>query len=412
MYPKNKLEAYPGAEGDGSESDREPGQSEGEERKSSRLLAAWESITQAGLGEVVFRLGTHILSVALVLIVIWAMRVFYLRAQEDNSQASNRAAFAAPLPSATPTEAPPGLPEFAGGGFSIRYGITRLALLHTDLPAKPRTEVMTYTVETGDTIFGIAEKFNLNPETILWGNYYILVDDPHNLQPGQELNILPLNGTYHKWSAGEGLNGVAKGYNVTADVIVNYEGNHLDPAVIGDYAKPNIEPGTMLIVPGGTRAFVTWSAPRISRDNPGVAKVLGPGSCGTVMDGAVGTGAFIWPADSHYLSGFDYSPSTNHSGIDIAGRTGNPIYASDSGVIVYAGWNNWGYGYVVVIDHGYGWQTLYAHMSSIGVGCGQSVYQGGVIGAIGSTGNSTGAHLHFELLHESYGKVNPWDFLP
>jgi murein DD-endopeptidase MepM/ murein hydrolase activator NlpD len=168
----------------------------------------------------------------------------------------------------------------------------------------------------------------------------------------------------------------------------------------------------MLVVPGGHRAFVTWSAPRITRDNPGVAKLLGPGSCGTIMDGAVGTGSFVWPANNHWLSGYDFSPSTNHYGIDIAGGLGDAIYASDNGVVVYSGWNNWGYGYVVVIDHGGGWQTLYAHMSSISVGCGQSVYQGGVIGAFGSTGNSSGPHLHFEMLSESYGKVNPWNFLP
>jgi murein DD-endopeptidase MepM/ murein hydrolase activator NlpD len=81
------------------------------------------------------------------------------------------------------------------------------------------------------------------------------------------------------------------------------------------------------------------------------------------------------------------------------------------GVIVYSGWNDWGYGNVVVIDHGYGWQTLYAHMSKINAECGMSVYQGDVIGLYGSTGNSTGPHLHFEMLHEEYGKVNPWDFL-
>jgi len=81
-------------------------------------------------------------------------------------------------------------------------------------------------------------------------------------------------------------------------------------------------------------------------------------------------------------------------------------------VIVYSGLNDYGYGYVVVIDHGNGWQTLYAHMSVISVGCGQSVYQGDLIGAIGSTGNSTGAHLHFEMMNDSYGKVNPWNFLP
>jgi murein DD-endopeptidase MepM/ murein hydrolase activator NlpD len=130
------------------------------------------------------------------------------------------------------------------------------------------------------------------------------------------------------------------------------------------------------------------------------------------MDGAVGTGAFIWPSNSHYVGGYEYSPSTNHFGIDISGSLGDAVYASDNGVVVYAGWNNWGYGNVVVIDHGAGWQTLYAHLSAFGVGCGQSVYQGSVIGAYGSTGNSSGPHLHFEMLNESYGKVNPLDFLP
>jgi murein DD-endopeptidase MepM/ murein hydrolase activator NlpD len=88
------------------------------------------------------------------------------------------------------------------------------------------------------------------------------------------------------------------------------------------------------------------------------------------------------------------------------------MWASDSGVIVYAGWNNFGYGNIVVIDHGNGWQTLYAHMDTIGVGCGQSVFQGTPIGTIGSTGASSGSHIHFEMLHDDYGKVNPWDFLP
>jgi len=138
---------------------------------------------------------------------------------------------------------------------------------------------------------------------------------------------------------------------------------------------------------------------------------LGPGVCGSVVDVAVGAGVFIWPANNHYLSGFDYSPSTNHLGVDIAGEEGEPAYAADNGVVVYAGWNNWGYGNVVVINHGNGWQTLYAHLSSYNVSCGQSVYQTNLIGAIGNTGNSSGAHLHFEMMYNG-GKVNPWDYLP
>ena len=129
------------------------------------------------------------------------------------------------------------------------------------------------------------------------------------------------------------------------------------------------------------------------------------------MNGAIGSGAFIWPANNHFLSGFDYTPNANHFGIDIAGSVGDAVYAVDNGVVVYAGWNNWGYGNVVVVNHGNGWQTLYAHLSAYNVGCGQSVYQGNAVGAIGSTGNASGAHLHFEMMNNG-AKVNPWNYLP
>src|SRR5690606_11926742 len=110
---------------------------------------------------------------------------------------------------------------------------------------------------------------------------------------------------------------------------------------------------------------------------------------------------------------YHYSPATNHRAVDIGGAMGNALYAADSGVVVYSGWNNYGYGNVVVIDHGNGWQTLYAHIMDGGllVGCGQSVSQGETIAYMGSTGNSSGPHLHFEMMHGSYGKVNPLDFV-
>ncbi len=380
--------------------------------KESRIQLIWERLSRADLGETVYRLGTAFLTVALILLAVVGMRLFYLRFQQANVSQPREAALAAEAPTPTPTAVPAIMPAFAAAKPVYQFGISRLALIHTTIPSRPRTEITTYTIKEGDTIFGIAEMFGLKPETILWGNYYTLLDDPHNINPGVVLNIMPMDGTYHRWSEGEGLNGVAHGYDVTPEVIVNWPGNHLDPATLGDYSHPNIEAGTMLFVPGGERDYVTWSAPRISRDNPGVAKILGPGSCGTIVDGAVGTGTFIWPTVNHFLSGFDYSPSTNHFGIDIAGALGNAVYAADNGVVVYAGWNDWGYGNVIVIDHDGGWQTLYAHLSALNVGCGYSVYQGDVIGAIGSTGNSSGPHLHFEMLNESYGKVNPWNFLP
>jgi LysM repeat protein len=378
--------------------------------RESRIFLFWTRLAHLGLADPMVRIGTHMLSIALALLVVWVMREFYLRAQTE--ERVSEGALAAVLPTATPTPAPPTEPPDDAVGGLVLVGIPRLAQIHTTIPTRPRTEVITYIVQPGDTIFGIAEKFGLKPETILWGNYYTLADNPHSLTPGQELNILPMDGTYHRWSAGEGLNGVAAGYGVTPEVIINWPGNHLNPDTLGDWSHPNIEPGTFLFVPGGKRQFVTWSAPRITRDNPGVAKVIGPGACGVVSDGAVGTGTFIWPSSNHFLSGYDYSPSANHYGIDIAGKLGEPIWAADNGVVVYAGWNNFGYGNIVVIDHGNGWQTLYAHMDVVSVYCGQSVYQGSTIGTIGTTGKSSGPHIHFEMMHDTYGKVNPWDFLP
>jgi murein DD-endopeptidase MepM/ murein hydrolase activator NlpD len=286
----------------------------------------------------------------------------------------------------------------------------RLARLHTDVPSRPREEVITYTVKAGDTLFGIAEQFGLKPETVLWANQLALGDNPHNLRPGQGLNILPVNGTYHRWSTGDGLNGVAKFFNVQPEDIIAFPANHLNPETIGDWSNPNIEPGTWLVIPGGRREFVSWSAPDIPRDNPGIAKVLGPGACDAVVNGAIGNGLFVWPANNHFLSGYGYDPAANHPAIDIDGNEGDPVYAADSGVVVYAGWNSWGYGNVVVINHGNGWQTLYAHLNTYYVSCGQSVIQGGVIGAIGATGNASGAHLHFEMMYNG-AKVNPMDYV-
>ncbi len=401
LFPTNEdkdLDAAPQVEPD-TESTRE-----------SRLFLILGSLSRPGIADSVLRIGTHMLFIALALLVVWVMRVYYLRAQEP--EPPQQAAQAATLPTSTPSYVLPDLPPLSSDKTVYEAGIPRLAQVHTTIPTRPRTEVVTYVVQPGDTVFGIAEKFGLKPETILWGNYFVLADNPHALVEGQELNILPLDGTYHRWSAGEGLNGVAQGYSVTPEDIINWEGNNLDLETLGDWSNPDIEPGTFLVIPGGSRQFVTWSAPRITRMNPGVAKFIGPGACGTILDGAVGTGAFIWPSKNHFLSGYDYSPSTNHYAIDIDGDLGEPMWAADSGVVVYAGWNNFGYGNMVVIDHGNGWQTAYAHMEVVGVICGQSVFQGTLIGTIGSTGNSSGPHIHFEMLHDNYGKVNPWDFLP
>jgi len=370
-------------------------------------MRAWEYISQAGLAETTLRLGTHALLIALILLVAWGLREFYLFAQVIDIPGGN--AFAAVMPTPTSNSIAVDLPPYNFAD-NIVNGVTRLAHLHTDVPSRARIEIVKYTVKQGDTLFDLAKKFGLKPETILWANQQVLADNPENLRPGQELNILPVDGTYYRWSAGDGLNRVAKFFQVNPEDIVNYPINHLSSDMIGDLAAPNIEPGTWLVIPGGRRNFVSWSAPIIPLDNPGVAKVLGPGACDSVPSGAIGSAAFIWPAKDHFLSGYNYSPEANHPAVDIAGKAGDPVYAADSGVVVYSGWNDWGYGNVIVINHGNGWQTLYAHLSAYYVNCGQSVIQGGVIGAIGATGNADGPHLHFELMYNG-AKVNPLDYL-
>jgi murein DD-endopeptidase MepM/ murein hydrolase activator NlpD len=416
--PDNKyLDEFPEPRGEGEFAELAPGKSAAygkEGSQENRLFLIWEGLSRVGLGEAVFKFGTHTLTIALGLVVLWVMSVFYLNAREEavsNPGVMTNVLAAASMPQSQLTQELPPLPPFLHNLSFFSDGIPRMVVLDTVIPARPRSDVITYTVEAGDTVFGIAEKHGLRPETILWSNYDILLDNPHRLMPGQELFILPINGIYHRWSNGEGLNGVTQYYGVTIDDVLNYPGNNLSAETIGDLANPNIEPGTRLIIPGGQREFITWSAFRISRTDPAVSRVLGPGGCGTISDGLVGTGSFLWPANDRTLSGFDYNPAANHRGIDIRGRMGDPIYASDAGVIVYSGWNNFGYGNVIVIDHGGGWQTLYAHLSVINFGCGESVFRGSIIGLFGSTGNSTGPHLHFEMLHERYGKVNPWDFL-
>lgn len=282
--------------------------------------------------------------------------------------------------------------------------VVRHAELKTYSPQRSRVDVLRYTVQQGDAVFRIAEKFGIEPETVLFGNYDVLNDDPHSLRPGQELNILPVDGTYYQWQAGDTIESVASEFGVEPQEILEWPGNNLNPL------EPQIEPGTWLVIPGGTREFERWFVPQIARGQAGVGTAYGPGGCtGDYSGGLVGTGGFIWPAPNHYISGNDYW--SGHLAIDIATGMGTGVWAADSGVVVFAGWSTVGYGYMVMIDHGNGWQTVYAHLSRVDVACGQSVGQGQRIGLAGSTGNSTGAHLHFETRFEG-GFVNPWYVLP
>ncbi len=310
------------------------------------------------------------------------------------------------------TAAPPpttnaALPTFAEPGESFNSGITRQGSSLTIIPDRPEGEVTTHIVGPGDSIFVIAEIYGLKPETILWSNYEVLQVNPNFLIDGQVLFILPVDGVYHQWKTGESLISVASQYLVEVEVIIDWPANHLDPYSL-DLDNPALEDGTMLVVPGGKREFVDWGPPSISRLNPASAAYYGPGHCGEIYEGAVGTDTFIWPSTSSYMTQYFFYGI--HPAVDIGGTSGSAIYATDSGVVVYAGWSNYGYGNLVVIDHGTGWTSAYAHLSSFSVYCGQSVWQGNSIGGMGTTGNSTGVHLHFELTQNGI-KVDPLNYV-
>ncbi|RME76958.1 MAG: M23 family metallopeptidase, partial [Chloroflexi bacterium] len=246
--------------------------------------------------------------------------------------------------------------------------LLRAGVPHTIIPDRTREQISTYVVQSGDTIFGIAAKFGLQPETILWANHD-LEQNPDWLWVGQELTILPVDGVYHQVGEADTIETIAAAYKVEPEAIINYPLNNLDPDT------PTLQPGQWLVVPGGEKPFVPRTVTAYSGPLP--------------ENAATGTGSFGWPTSGTITQGY----WTGHPALDIASVLGAPIRAADSGHVIYAGWDDTGYGNMVVIDHGNGFQTLYAHMSVIYVSVGDDVAKGEQIGEMGSTGNSTGPHL-------------------
>ena len=307
----------------------------------------------------------------------------------------------APVPTAVPDEKPVDVAMPALGGPEAFASIPRDIQLKTNVPAdKPRYKPVEYRVSRGDSVFAISESFKVTPETILWANYDVLQDDPHSLKPGQVLRIPPTNGIYYQWKENDTLESVANEFKAKIDDILNFPGNDID------LTDPKITSGTWVMVPGGEREFVQWLVPTVAKGASGTSST----SQTSCPGGAVGSGAFVWPANDHFLSGNDYW--SGHLGIDISAGEGAPIYAADSGVVTMAqgGWN-YGYGNVIQIDHGNGYSTVYAHLNAYFVGVCQSVSAGQQIATSGNTGNSQGAHLHFEV-RQGGGFINPWFVLP
>lgn len=284
-----------------------------------------------------------------------------------------------------------------GDGLS---SILRELQLKTNIPERPRYESIIYRVSRGDAMLRIADEFKLKTESILYVNTQ-LEDNPHNLKPGMELTIPPVDGLYYEWKDGDTFESVADTFDVSAENIMDFPGNDID------LTDPKVEPGTLVMIPGGSRELRNWAAdlPTTGRGAGTGTSEVGGNACG---GGPVASG-FGWPADAHSISGNGYGPG--HLGIDITADVGANVYAAGTGIVTMAqgGWN-YGYGNVVQIDHGNGYVTIYAHLSQINVGVCQAVGQGTVIGYAGNTGNSFGAHLHFEI-RVGGTNINPYDIV-
>jgi hypothetical protein len=295
-----------------------------------------------------------------------------------------------------------GLPQYV---LTREQEISRGVVFETERSDLSSFEVIVYEVVFGDALFGIAADHGITPETLLWANEAVLGGNPDMLEPAMVLNIPPVDGVYYKWRQGDTLSDVAKEYEATEDDILNWPGNNF-----ADLTNPVIEPNTWVMIPDGVGEFRQWVIPVIPSGAAGVSPSLyGGGACSGSYSGAGGSGAFSWPSTYHEIVGNDYWDG--HLALDIRTGEGLPILAADSGVVVFSGWATGGYGTMVMIDHQNGYHTLYAHLSSAVAGCGRSVGKGSTIGWGGSTGQSTGPHLHFEVRYLG-GFINPWYVLP
>lgn len=256
--------------------------------------------------------------------------------------------------------------------------------------------ISTYTVREGDSLSGIADMFDVSMNTILWANNLTSKGAVH---PGMTLIILPVSGIRHTVASGDTLASLAKKYGSDAEEIASYNGM----SSVDDLVK-----GATVIIPGGELAATPVKTTAKAKSTGAAAsKIKQGGSMGAVR--ATGntsddsfSSSFANPAPAGRLS----QSIHGWNGVDLAAPQGSPIYAAAAGTVIVSrvgGWNG-GYGNYVVIDHGNGVQTLYAHMSTDGVSVGETVSRGQNIGTVGNTGQATGYHLHFEVR----GAKNPF----
>ena len=258
----------------------------------------------------------------------------------------------------------------------------------TKTTKQTRTEIIYYTVKPGDTISTIADEFSISVNTILWENNlsaYSLI------RPGNKLTILPTTGVTHNVARGENIGQIAKKYGIEENKII--EANNLTET-------DKLAVGKKLIIPEGRKISYTTTVAASYTGLSVIKDLIIPPAAQPAIN------KMNWPTEGHRITQYY---SWRHLAIDIANKIGTPLYAADTGVIEYAGWST-GYGNNIIINHGGGKKTRYAHLSKFYVKKGQEVDKGDPIGAMGSTGWSTGSHLHFEVIIDGR-KYNPLNYI-
>ena len=259
-----------------------------------------------------------------------------------------------------------------------------------------RADVLVYSVKVGDSVASIAQQFGLNVSTVLWGNG---LAGNAVIHEGEKLKILPTDGVLYKVANGDSLNSISEKYGAAVNKILSYNG--LDSNSV-------IQPGQEIIIPGGKKITpaptveVAVSRPRYNNVVNVIKDIITPPA-------AVPSGTRLqWPTVGHMIT--QYFSAARHPAIDIANHIGTPVYAAADGIVEKAGWNNGGYGNMILLDHPNGMKTRYGHASKLLVSAGETVKRGQVIMLMGSTGHSTGPHVHFEVYVGTH-RVNPLDYV-
>ncbi len=245
-----------------------------------------------------------------------------------------------------------------------------------------------YEVQSGDTISGIASRFGVTANSITWNNVDVL-SDSDLLQLGVKLQIPSVDGIIHSVRVGETVTEIAARYDADWQDVVAFRANGLG----GD--PNNIREGSLILVPGGRKVpLAPPPAPPVQAPSGGV-----PG----------GSSGWVWPSSGLLTSAF--GPS-HPLGIDLSMPPGTPVSSAKGGQVVFAGGNPCcSYGFHIIVDHGDGYETVYAHLSDFAVSNGAWVNGGDIIGFSGNTGRSTGPHLHFEVRRNG-AYMDPLSFLP